>query len=159
MAELRHGSGLDLAYPVAGQLELLADLFEGPGLAPVEAETKSQDRRSRSARGARSRGISPGHQRLGRGSSTLVGDDVTELLIAILGECQGQARRRFGELLHGLDLAIAPVESGSRLGGCGLPAEGSFQFVPYLPDSERLVPAWIGSRIVRALLPMPRVMA
>ena len=29
---------LDLADPLPGEVEVLADLFEGPGIAPVQAE-------------------------------------------------------------------------------------------------------------------------
>src|SRR5258705_1955919 len=41
--ELRHGPGLDLADALTGELEALADLLEGPRLAPVEAEAQAQD--------------------------------------------------------------------------------------------------------------------
>src|SRR6266478_8470411 len=41
--ELRHGPGLDLANALTGELEALADLLEGPRLAPVEAEAETQD--------------------------------------------------------------------------------------------------------------------
>src|SRR5664280_752651 len=43
MPELRHGPGLDLADPLAGQVEVLADLLERAGLAPIEAEAQTQD--------------------------------------------------------------------------------------------------------------------
>src|SRR5204862_6390439 len=38
MAQLRHGPGLDLADPLAGEVEVRADLFERPRLAPHETE-------------------------------------------------------------------------------------------------------------------------
>src|SRR5438309_8750239 len=43
VAELGHGPGFDLADALPGQVEVLADLFEGAGLASVEAETEAQD--------------------------------------------------------------------------------------------------------------------
>jgi hypothetical protein len=41
--KLGHGPGLDLAYPLAGQAEMLGDLVEGAGLAPVQAEAQPED--------------------------------------------------------------------------------------------------------------------
>ena len=43
MAQLRHGPSLDLADPLPGEVEVLPDLFEGAGLAAVEAEAELQD--------------------------------------------------------------------------------------------------------------------
>src|SRR3546814_14701077 len=43
VAELRHGTGFDLADALAGEVEVLPDLFEGAGLATVEAEAQLQD--------------------------------------------------------------------------------------------------------------------
>ena len=43
VAQLRHGPGLDLADALTGEVEVLAHLFEGAGLAPVEAEAQLQD--------------------------------------------------------------------------------------------------------------------
>src|SRR5271155_4253492 len=43
MAQFRHRPGLDLADPLAGQVEVFADLFERPGLTPVEAEAQPED--------------------------------------------------------------------------------------------------------------------
>ena len=43
VAQLRHRPGLDLADPLTGQVEVLADLFERAGLAPVEAEAQLED--------------------------------------------------------------------------------------------------------------------
>jgi hypothetical protein len=43
MPELRHGSGLDLADALPGQVEMLAHLFEGAWLAAVEAEPQTKD--------------------------------------------------------------------------------------------------------------------
>src|SRR3712207_734359 len=40
VAQLGHRLPLDLADPLAGQTELLADLLQRPGLAAVEAEAK-----------------------------------------------------------------------------------------------------------------------
>ena len=42
VAELRHGPDLDLTDPLAGQLELRADLLEGPGFTPVQSVAQSQ---------------------------------------------------------------------------------------------------------------------
>ena len=41
--ELRHRPGLDLADPLARQVEVLSDLLEGARLAAVEAEAQSED--------------------------------------------------------------------------------------------------------------------
>src|SRR5438067_4603256 len=43
VAQLRHGPGLDLADALAGEVEVLPDLFERAGLAPVEPEAEPQD--------------------------------------------------------------------------------------------------------------------
>src|SRR4051794_11502363 len=43
MAQLAQRLGLDLADPLAGDVELLADLLEGPGAAVLEAEAELQD--------------------------------------------------------------------------------------------------------------------
>src|SRR3546814_19173854 len=43
VAELRHGTGFDLADALAGEVEVLPDLFEGAGLATVEAEAQLKD--------------------------------------------------------------------------------------------------------------------
>src|ERR671914_3097155 len=41
--QLRHRPGLDLADPLPGEVEVLANLFEGTGLASVETEAQRQD--------------------------------------------------------------------------------------------------------------------
>ena len=41
--EFRHGPGFDLTDPLPGQVEMLTDLFQGAGLAPVKAEAQSED--------------------------------------------------------------------------------------------------------------------
>src|SRR5258708_33132576 len=43
VAKLGHRPGFDLTDPLAGQVEALADLFEGPGLTTVESEPESED--------------------------------------------------------------------------------------------------------------------
>src|SRR5207253_1673 len=43
VAELRHGPGFDLADALPGEVEVFADLFEGAGLAAVEAEAEAED--------------------------------------------------------------------------------------------------------------------
>src|SRR6185369_3725372 len=43
VTQLRHGPGFDLADPLPGQVEVLPHLFEGAGLAPVQAETQLED--------------------------------------------------------------------------------------------------------------------
>src|SRR4029077_10551469 len=43
VAQLRHRPCLDLADPLTGEVEVLAHLFEGAGLAAVEAEAQLQD--------------------------------------------------------------------------------------------------------------------
>src|SRR5581483_12191075 len=43
VAQLGHGAGFDLADALAGEIEVLTDLFEGAGLAAVEAEAEAQD--------------------------------------------------------------------------------------------------------------------
>jgi len=43
VAQLRHGPGLDLADPLPGEVEVLADLFERPRLAAIEAEAETKD--------------------------------------------------------------------------------------------------------------------
>ena len=42
VAQLKEGLGLDLADPLAGHVDLLADLLERPGTAILEAETELQ---------------------------------------------------------------------------------------------------------------------
>ena len=41
--QLRHGPCLDLADPLAGQVEVLPDLLEGPGFTAVQPEPELQD--------------------------------------------------------------------------------------------------------------------
>src|SRR5204863_186006 len=41
--QLRHRPGLDLADALTGEVEVLADLLEGAGLAAVESETQLED--------------------------------------------------------------------------------------------------------------------
>src|SRR3954467_12381632 len=43
VAELRHGAGFDLADALTREVERLADLFERPRLATIEAEAQAQD--------------------------------------------------------------------------------------------------------------------
>ncbi len=43
VAQLRHGSRLDLSDPLTGQVEVLPDLLERPGLTAVEAEAEPED--------------------------------------------------------------------------------------------------------------------
>src|SRR4029079_16646625 len=43
VTQLGHGTRLDLADALAGEIEVLADLFEGAGLAAVEAETEAEN--------------------------------------------------------------------------------------------------------------------
>src|SRR5579872_2920672 len=43
MAQLRHGAGLDLADPLAGETEADADLLEGARFAAVEAKPEPDD--------------------------------------------------------------------------------------------------------------------
>ena len=53
VTQLRHRLGFDLADALAGQVELLADLFERPRLAAVEAEAQRDDRAARARRARR----------------------------------------------------------------------------------------------------------
>src|SRR5580704_9513759 len=41
VAELGHGPGLDLADPLPGEVEVLANLLEGPRLASIESEAQA----------------------------------------------------------------------------------------------------------------------
>ena len=41
--QLRHGTGFDLANALAGEVEVLADLFERARLATVETEAQLED--------------------------------------------------------------------------------------------------------------------
>src|SRR4029077_17810876 len=88
--ELRHRPCLDLADALAGQLEALADLFEGPGLATMKSETQSQDvpfalvERSEKAVDLDREERGRGHLE-GRGGRA-VRDDVRELSVAVLAE-------------------------------------------------------------------------
>jgi hypothetical protein len=65
VAQLGHGAGFDLADALAGEVEVLTDLFEGAGLAAVEAEAEAQDlalalvEGAETARGARRRSGAP----------------------------------------------------------------------------------------------------
>ena len=43
MTKLGHGARLDLTNALAGQVEVLTDLFEGSGLATIEAESQFED--------------------------------------------------------------------------------------------------------------------
>ena len=43
MAQLAHGPGLDLAYALATQVEMLADLVKRARLAPIQSETLPED--------------------------------------------------------------------------------------------------------------------
>src|SRR6188508_614998 len=43
VTQLRHGPCLDLADALAGEVEVLAHVLEGAGLAAVEAEAQAQD--------------------------------------------------------------------------------------------------------------------
>ena len=43
VTQLRHGTGLDLADPFPGQVEVVTDLLEGAGLAPVEPVAQTDD--------------------------------------------------------------------------------------------------------------------
>ena len=43
MAKLAHGPGLNLAYPLTTQVEVLADLVKCAGLTPIQSETLPED--------------------------------------------------------------------------------------------------------------------
>src|SRR5207248_3197641 len=43
VTQLRHRPGLDLADPLPGEVEVLADLLQGAGLTPVQPEAQRQD--------------------------------------------------------------------------------------------------------------------
>jgi hypothetical protein len=43
VAEFGHGLGLDLSDALAGDMEVLADLFESTGLTTVKAEAQCED--------------------------------------------------------------------------------------------------------------------
>src|SRR5437588_10371837 len=64
--ELRHGPGLDLADALAGEVEVLAHLFESAGLTPVEAESQPEDLALSLVEGAQELGDLLGQQGGGR---------------------------------------------------------------------------------------------
>src|SRR3954469_20058736 len=93
VAQLAHRPGLDLADPLTGQVEVLADLLERPRLAAVEAEAQGEDvplplvERGEELLdlGRQQRGGRDLERRLGR----TVLDDVAELGVAVLTERLG----------------------------------------------------------------------
>src|SRR5271165_495701 len=97
VTQLGHGPGLDLTDPLPGQVEVLADLLEGPGLAPVEPEAQAQDlalalvERREEAPDLVGQQGDGGHleRRLGRP----VLDDVAQLGVAVLAQGLGQRER------------------------------------------------------------------
>src|SRR5947208_12103198 len=120
MPQLRHGPRLDLADAFAGQVEMLAHLFQRARLAAVETETQPQDlalalvqRVQQSvnlARQQRRRRHLEG--RLGTG----VLDDVSQFGVAILPQRFGEAQRLEREAQGFNDLVLWHLTLDRQLG-------------------------------------------
>ena len=118
--QLGHRPRLDLADPLTGEVEVLADLFQGARLAAVEAEAELQDlalalveRRQQPVDLERQEG-GGGHLegRLGRA----VLDDVAELGVAVLPQRLGE-RERLGPEPERLDeLVLGQLDLDAELG-------------------------------------------
>ncbi len=97
VAQLRHGPGLDLTDPLTGQVEVLTDLFERAGLAPIETEAQLQDLALTLVERAEQPGDLLGQQRRRRDLEGRFGravlDDVAELGVAVLAQGLGQRQR------------------------------------------------------------------
>ena len=90
VAQLAHRPGLDLADALPGEVEVLADLLEGPRLAAVEAEAQLQDLPLALVERGQQAGDLVGQQRRGgdleRALGRAVLDDVAELGVAVLAQ-------------------------------------------------------------------------
>ena len=139
MAELRHRSSLDLADALPGEVEVLADLFEGAGLATVEAEAELEDL----ALAVVERGEEPvdllgqerggGHLEGRLGGAVL--DDVAELGVAVLAQRLGERQRLGGEAQRLGDLVLRHLDLGRELGERGRAAELQLEAGPGLLEA------------------------
>src|SRR3954451_21525543 len=127
VAQLRQRLGLDLADPLAGETELLADLVERARLAVGETEAQSDDRglplRQRLEHAVElaleksERHDLGGHRRVG------ALDQATELAVALVADVLLEANRLAGVALELDDLVRRHVELGGQLVGGRLAAE------------------------------------
>ena len=163
VAQLRHGAGLDLADALTGEVEVLADLFEGAGLAPVEAEAQLEDLALTLVERAEQPGDLLGQQRGGRHLEGRLGravlDDVAELGVAVLAERLGQrsgsAAKRRASVTLSSGISTSADSSASVAGRPSLSSSRARAFC----SRASVSPAWTGRRMVRPVLAMPRVMA
>src|SRR6187431_3194356 len=98
MAQLAQRLGLDLADPLAGDVELLADLFEGPGTPVLQAEPELQDASLAAGQRVQDRLDLLLEElvrcRLGRREGPTVLDEVAEVRVLFLTD-RGLERDRF----------------------------------------------------------------
>ncbi len=110
VAKLRHGPGLDLADPLPGQMEHLADLVEGAGLAPVQAEAQPEDLPLPLVQAVQHFRDLIAQQRHRSGiewrDGGLVCHQVTQLGVAVLAERLGQ-RDRLGRMAQDVGNPLA----------------------------------------------------
>src|SRR5262249_8788343 len=127
VAQLRHRAGFDLADALAREVEELADLFEGPGLATVESEAQRQDLAltfvERSEQLLDLVGQQWGGRDLERRFRRAVLDDVAELGVAVLAE-RLREREGLGREAQRLgDLVLRHLDFDRELRERGRPAE------------------------------------
>ena len=163
VTQLGHRPSLDLADALTGEVEVLAHLLERAGLAAVEAEAEAEDlalplvERGEQAGDLLGEQCGGGHLEGGLGRAVL--DDVTQLGVAVLTERLGQRERLGREAQRLGDLVLGHLEVGRQLGERGRTAELELEAARAFCRRASVSPAWTGSRIVRPVLAMPRVMA
>src|SRR5512146_558715 len=90
MAQLAQRLGLDLPDPLAGDVELLADLLEGPGATILQAEPELQHAPFAAGEGVEDRLHLRLQQLVGRGlrrsQGAAVLDEVTEVRVLLLAD-------------------------------------------------------------------------
>ena len=161
---LRHRPGLDLADPLAGEVEGVAHLLEGAGLAAVEAVAQAQDlalalvevqRAARSTspgrsavghglEGRRARGPRPGRRARSR-RPRRSGSDSDSGSVAKRSASVTLSSARSSSAASSATVAGRPSSSSSGRGPAG--------------PGRAMSPACTGRRIVRPVLAMPRVIA
>ena len=101
MAQLAHRPGLDLADPLAGQVEVLTDRSQRPRLAPVEPEAQRQDLPLALIERGQQTGQRRREQRRGgdleRALRRAVLDHIAELGVAVLAQRLRQRQRLGGK--------------------------------------------------------------
>src|SRR3954469_20145647 len=127
VAELRQRLRLDLADPLAGETELLADLVEGARLSVGQAEPQRDDRglalRQRLEDAVELTLEQAEGDDLGGDRRVGVLDEVTELTVALVADVLLEAHRLAGVTLDLDDLVRGHVELGGQLVRGGLAAE------------------------------------